>query len=775
MVRIQDVTLFKAWLSDKLGYEKADLVDYICACLKNDGITRNTLQTKLEELLEDETQLHQLVVDVFATLESGSYMPSPAPRAVSQPSPAPEPTATPAPIRSSSVASQSSSMRPERISPEAQTGFQSTESATQPAPVHSSYPQPRAGDRHHIRADRDSRSRQRSREPQDTRGYRRDSYDSRDRRGDYRDSRDSFDRRGGSRRDIDSRRDVDSRRDMDRRGGRKDGGADRSRRSTSLDEDDRDFRRQRRGSDDEGEAKDREPKSRIDQQLGESQGSTMPQSRGPKGQAHQPHHQQRFNPNHNQRGRGGWGHRGNMHMQHPPRMPYPTPGPMMPQPWGMGPPPPMYNNMQGPPPFMRPPMHGGGAPPPHNGGSPHLHPAQLKPNTCLELTDVPAHLNARAAIIKHFSQFGTVIGINESMNHQGRMKPDCAILEMATLEEAEKAFKSEEAVLGNRFVKIHYTSRQPDPIPGVKRPSPAEPGSDDGAAPNEPQPETGETGDVPPTVPAQPTQKVISRKAAMALEKQAQVNKLVEKENQRQQLLKASLAQQKQLIAQFEDANRSAEDKAAIKAKIQEGMKLIELLKKKGKLTAVKPSPAKRPASTANPSTATDPAAKRDPSNPNPRGRGAGRGRGRGRGRGGGGSRRATTTVLVVKGFAADEADLLTPHFASIGHLVSVVPRGDSALVTFRDRRSGHEAINKAQTFGDKTLSIDWYDPFARKGVAPVVALSRHDVTDEAENDVVTGIAADAETTKPEAEVKAEQETNAVPQEGTKQETETSQ
>ena len=37
----------------------------------------------------------------------------------------------------------------------------------------------------------------------------------------------------------------------------------------------------------------------------------------------------------------------------------------------------------------------------------------------------------------------------------------------------------------------------------------------------------------------------------------------------------------------MEDASTSADAKAAIKAKLQEGFKLIELLKKKGKLTSV--------------------------------------------------------------------------------------------------------------------------------------------------------------------------------------------
>jgi predicted secreted Zn-dependent protease len=47
------------------------------------------------------------------------------------------------------------------------------------------------------------------------------------------------------------------------------------------------------------------------------------------------------------------------------------------------------------------------------------------------------------------------------------------------------------------------------------------------------------------------------------------------------------LAQQKQRIAQLEDASISAEEKASIMVKIQEGFKMIEVLKNKGKLTSV--------------------------------------------------------------------------------------------------------------------------------------------------------------------------------------------
>eukprot|EP00730_Choanoeca_flexa_P008257 TRINITY_DN12469_c0_g1_i2.p10 TRINITY_DN12469_c0_g1~~TRINITY_DN12469_c0_g1_i2.p10 ORF type:complete len:127 (+),score=38.50 TRINITY_DN12469_c0_g1_i2:5034-5414(+) len=62
------------------------------------------------------------------------------------------------------------------------------------------------------------------------------------------------------------------------------------------------------------------------------------------------------------------------------------------------------------------------------------------------------------------------------------------------------------------------------------------------------------------------------------------------------------------------------------------------------------------------------------------------------------------------------------------------------------------QAINHATTFGDKTLSIDWYDPFAKATVAPVIALSRHDVDLGDDNDEDGDDKGDAEADKSETD-----------------------
>ena len=83
------------------------------------------------------------------------------------------------------------------------------------------------------------------------------------------------------------------------------------------------------------------------------------------------------------------------------------------------------------------------------------------------------------------------------------------------------------------------------------------------------------------------------------------------------------------------------------------------------------------------------------------------------------------------------------------------------------------QAINKACQFMDKTLTIDWYDPFAKRGVAPVVALSRHDIMDDMdETDDKTEAGAETEAEVEEAGKGQEQ---AVPQGETQQEIEPSQ
>lgn len=90
-------------------------------------------------------------------------------------------------------------------------------------------------------------------------------------------------------------------------------------------------------------------------------------------------------------------------------------------------------------------------------------------NCSLELRKIPRGLNAIAHLNNHFSKFGKIVNIQISYDGD----PEAAIVTFSTHAEANVAYRSTEAVLNNRFIKVFWHSspvggEQPAITPGAK-------------------------------------------------------------------------------------------------------------------------------------------------------------------------------------------------------------------------------------------------------------------------------------------------------------------
>uniref|UniRef100_A0A8C9R597 RNA binding motif protein 26 n=1 Tax=Scleropages formosus TaxID=113540 RepID=A0A8C9R597_SCLFO len=73
-------------------------------------------------------------------------------------------------------------------------------------------------------------------------------------------------------------------------------------------------------------------------------------------------------------------------------------------------------------------------------------------NAKLYVRQIPAELNNIAKLNGHFSKFGTIVNLQVAYQND----PTCALVEFSTHEEAKRAILSTEAVLNNRFIKVHW-------------------------------------------------------------------------------------------------------------------------------------------------------------------------------------------------------------------------------------------------------------------------------------------------------------------------------
>ncbi|XP_051986879.1 RNA-binding protein 26-like [Xyrauchen texanus] len=74
------------------------------------------------------------------------------------------------------------------------------------------------------------------------------------------------------------------------------------------------------------------------------------------------------------------------------------------------------------------------------------------PNTKLAIRQIPPELNNISKLNEHFSKFGTIVNMQVAYNND----PEGALIQFASPEEAKRAIQSTEAVLNNRFIKVHW-------------------------------------------------------------------------------------------------------------------------------------------------------------------------------------------------------------------------------------------------------------------------------------------------------------------------------
>lgn len=79
-------------------------------------------------------------------------------------------------------------------------------------------------------------------------------------------------------------------------------------------------------------------------------------------------------------------------------------------------------------------------------------------NSSLELKKVPPGLNNITHLNNHFSKFGKIVNIQ--VCYEG--DPEAAIVTFSSHAEANAAYRSTEAVLNNRFIKVFWHSSNVD-------------------------------------------------------------------------------------------------------------------------------------------------------------------------------------------------------------------------------------------------------------------------------------------------------------------------
>lgn len=131
----------------------------------------------------------------------------------------------------------------------------------------------------------------------------------------------------------------------------------------------------------------------------------------------------------------------------------------------------------------------------------------LQSNCSLELRKVPRGLNSIAHLNNHFCKFGKIVNIQVS--YEG--DPEAAIVTFSTHAEANVAYRSTEAVLNNRFIKVfwHTPGANAGAVDGNHNTTPnansnSNPNAKDENAPNS-FPRKGNQYSLNNTVPANPT------------------------------------------------------------------------------------------------------------------------------------------------------------------------------------------------------------------------------------------------------------------------------
>ncbi|XP_029354260.1 RNA-binding protein 26 isoform X5 [Echeneis naucrates] len=76
----------------------------------------------------------------------------------------------------------------------------------------------------------------------------------------------------------------------------------------------------------------------------------------------------------------------------------------------------------------------------------------FSPNTKLHVRQIPHELNNISKLNEHFSKFGTIVNLQVAFHND----PEGALIQFASPDAAKRAMQSTEAVLNNRFIRVHW-------------------------------------------------------------------------------------------------------------------------------------------------------------------------------------------------------------------------------------------------------------------------------------------------------------------------------
>ncbi|XP_061618641.1 RNA-binding protein 26 isoform X3 [Phyllopteryx taeniolatus] len=84
------------------------------------------------------------------------------------------------------------------------------------------------------------------------------------------------------------------------------------------------------------------------------------------------------------------------------------------------------------------------------------------PNSKLLVRQIPSELNNISKLNEHFSKFGTIVNLQVAYQND----PEGALIQFASPDEAKRAIQSTEAVLNNRFIRVHWFRENGGDVPG---------------------------------------------------------------------------------------------------------------------------------------------------------------------------------------------------------------------------------------------------------------------------------------------------------------------
>ncbi|XP_065646403.1 RNA-binding protein 26 isoform X2 [Hydra vulgaris] len=372
--------------------------------------------------------------------------------------------------------------------------------------------------------------------------------------------------------------------------------------------------------------------------------------------------------------------------------------------------------------------------------------------TVLEIRKIPSNLNNIVKISEHFQKFGVITKIQTPFDNDQQ----AALVEFATYQQANSAYNSPEAILGNRFIKMfwHNPNRQQknNNQQAVKNTSSQEVAVEQKtqkpkkvASSNELVYRNPKTD--PNFINQEKKKELEKLKMDLAKKKQFHYEELLEKQKgilkklqdgksltkeQRERLLKTfkhcdvtvqrlkkeilddSQMKQKSSVQYSKDPNKEILDREIDiynghlgGDELEEAKHALILLKKQIGF--------------------------------NPRGRGFPKTRGRGaslwhRGRGRGGFKNNILDnrpkQLLVTGFAADEKESVISHFAAFSQMDRIEETTpDKLILTFPTRQSAETAATRGMKFNGKQLILSWFYSQPKTSISNDIESERHSLS----------------------------------------------